>query len=88
MTSEDEVQALISVENGTTKVSVLIPNILLDTILRAYKKKVGATREYGLKSNALFYFAALGVLTWLMDQERGSLRPGHPRLPDPSPKRG
>lgn len=64
MNREDLIQMLLSVEKGTTKVSALLPNILLDRILSAYKKKVGAVRDHGLKSSALFYFAARGVIDW------------------------
>lgn len=64
MNREELIQALISVESGTEKISALVPKILLDRMLAAYKKKVGAVREHGLRSQALFYFAARGVIDW------------------------
>lgn len=69
MNREELIQSLISVEKGTEKISALVPKILLDRMIAAYKKKVGAVREHGLKSQALFYFAARGVIDF-EDQHR------------------
>lgn len=63
-TSEADIQELLSVESGSEKVSALVPKMLLDRIIAAYRKKVGAVREHGLKSQALFYFAARGLTDW------------------------
>lgn len=62
--NEAEIAALLSVEEGTEKISALVPRKLLDRMLRDYREKVGAVKEHGLRSAALFYFAARGVLSW------------------------
>lgn len=74
MTKEEKVGRLLSVEDGAVKISVLIPKILLDSLLAAYKDKVGATRNYGQKSSALFYFAARGVVDFEEERLSGEER--------------
>lgn len=59
---EEDIQELLSVEKGTKKISLVLPRILLDKLLAGYRKKVGAIKDHGLMSSALFYFAARGVL--------------------------
>jgi hypothetical protein len=68
--NEEQIQELLSVEKGSKKISSLCPNILLDRLTSAYRKKVGAVREYGLTTSALFYFAARGVLDWEQQHEQ------------------
>lgn len=86
--NESEIASLLSVEEGTEKISALVPRKLLDRMKKDYRAKVGAVREHGLKSAALFYFAARGVLNW--EAERGPVEeegegsmtlPGEPDAP-------
>lgn len=69
--TEAEIAALLSVENGTRKISSLVPKILVDRMMANYRKKVGAVREHGLMSAALFYFAARGVLSYESEEQEG-----------------
>jgi hypothetical protein len=77
---EKKVQELLSVVDGTEKISGLISKKLLDRMLAAYKNKVGAVREHGLKSAALFYFAARGVVDW-EDEHREDVTRKKPSRP-------
>ncbi len=66
---ENKITGLLSVEKSTKPVSVRVPEILLDRMIAAYRKKVGAVKERGITTDALLYFAARGVIDW-EDQHR------------------
>jgi hypothetical protein len=64
MEREEKIGEMISVGDGTEKVSALIPKKLLDRLIAAYRKKVGAVKDHGIKSSALIYFSSRGLLDW------------------------
>lgn len=67
---EDRVAALISDGKTTKAVSFRVPNILLDKLVAAYRKKVGAVKDRGVTTNAILYFAARGLVDW-EDKQKG-----------------
>lgn len=62
---ENEIAALISDGETAKPTTIRFPQKLLDLIEATYLKKVGAVRKRGITTDAVLYFAALGVLTWL-----------------------